>query len=257
MRGGLDRESRRSARATSIRATYNELLRGDGGVGRIAAHPLLLGFHRSEGRDGLDRSVHLASGTMCGWLSSPCLVGGAHMQGTLGIAGAAEAHGQGVGDTRPHPAARRGADLHHRHPRDERRAAPRCRRRPARSTPHPLLSRTRRSSPCESSTDRPTASSDSTAANGSQVSTASTRSGRADFYIVSGRPFEAGCQPWAFAGEVLEIDLDIHDGFARVFETWWDIFRKGLERMQRLGRIDSSAGHLRSFATTPADTDAS
>jgi AcrR family transcriptional regulator len=116
----------------------------------------------------------------------------------------------------------------------------------------------------------------------------------ADFYVLSGRPFEAGCSLGSLAGEILKTDLDVHDQLTRVFEQWRDIFREGLERMQRLGRIDPSADparlahmfvaayqggmllaqvardiaplrdalyaavdHLRTFATTPGDADAS
>lgn len=116
----------------------------------------------------------------------------------------------------------------------------------------------------------------------------------ADFYILSGHPFEYGCSLGSLAGEIVKTDLDVHDQLARVFEQWRDIFREGLERMQRLGRIDSSADpvrlaheflaayqggmllaqvagdiaplrdslsaavdHLRTFATTPDDADAS
>ena len=67
----------------------------------------------------------------------------------------------------------------------------------------------------------------------------------ADFYILSGRPFEDGCSLGSLAGEIVKTDLDIHDQLARVFEQWRDIFREGLERMQRLGRIDSSADPVR------------
>src|SRR3954471_20438421 len=63
----------------------------------------------------------------------------------------------------------------------------------------------------------------------------------ADFYILSGRPFEDGCSLGALASEIIKTDLDIHDRLASAFEQWTDIFRKGLERMQQLGRIDASA----------------
>jgi AcrR family transcriptional regulator len=116
----------------------------------------------------------------------------------------------------------------------------------------------------------------------------------ADFYVLSGRPFEGGCSLGALASEIVKTDLDVHDQLARVFEQWRDIFREGLERMQRLGRIDASADpvrlahmlvaayqggmllaqiardiaplrdslyaavdHLRTLATTPAGTDPS
>jgi AcrR family transcriptional regulator len=67
----------------------------------------------------------------------------------------------------------------------------------------------------------------------------------ADFYILSGRPFEDGCSLGSLAGEIVKTDLDIHDRLAGVFEQWRDIFREGLERMQRLGRIDASADPAR------------
>jgi AcrR family transcriptional regulator len=67
----------------------------------------------------------------------------------------------------------------------------------------------------------------------------------ADFYILSGRPFQDGCSLGALASEIVKTDLDVHDQLARVFEQWRDIFREGLERMQRLGRIDVSADPVR------------
>jgi AcrR family transcriptional regulator len=63
----------------------------------------------------------------------------------------------------------------------------------------------------------------------------------ADFYVLSGRRFEDGCSLGSLAGELVKADVGIHDQLARVFEQWRDVFREGLERMQRLGRIDSSA----------------
>jgi AcrR family transcriptional regulator len=114
----------------------------------------------------------------------------------------------------------------------------------------------------------------------------------ADFYILSGRPFEDGCSLGSLASEIVKTDLDVHDQLAGAFEQWSDIFRGGLERMRRLGRIDASADptrlarmflaayqggmllaqvagdiaplrdalyaavdHLRTFATTPDDAD--
>lgn len=67
----------------------------------------------------------------------------------------------------------------------------------------------------------------------------------ADFYVLSGRPFEDGCSLGSLASEIIKTDLDIHDQLARAFEEWRDIFREGLERMQRLGRIDASADPVR------------
>jgi AcrR family transcriptional regulator len=62
-----------------------------------------------------------------------------------------------------------------------------------------------------------------------------------DFFVHSGRPFEGGCSLGSLASEVFKTDLDVHDQLASVFEQWVDIFREGLERMQRLGRLDASA----------------
>jgi AcrR family transcriptional regulator len=67
----------------------------------------------------------------------------------------------------------------------------------------------------------------------------------ADFYVLSGRPFEDGCSLGSLASEIVKTDLDVHDQLASVFEQWRDIFRKGLERMQQLGRIDASADPVR------------
>ncbi|WP_026851139.1 TetR/AcrR family transcriptional regulator [Glaciibacter superstes] len=67
----------------------------------------------------------------------------------------------------------------------------------------------------------------------------------ADFYILSGRPFEDGCGIGSLASEIIKTDLDIHDHLALVFEQWRDIFRDGLERMQQLGRIDASVDPVR------------
>jgi AcrR family transcriptional regulator len=63
----------------------------------------------------------------------------------------------------------------------------------------------------------------------------------ADFFVLSGRPFEAGCSLGSLASEIVKSDLDVHDELAHVFEQWRDVFRTGLERMQQLGRINDSA----------------
>jgi len=67
----------------------------------------------------------------------------------------------------------------------------------------------------------------------------------ADFYVLSGRPFEDGCSLGSLASEIVKTDLDVRDQLAGVFEQWREIFRKGLERMQELDRIDSSADPVR------------
>lgn len=66
-----------------------------------------------------------------------------------------------------------------------------------------------------------------------------------DFYALSGRPFEDGCSLGALASEIVKTDLDVRDELARVFEEWRNIFREGLDRMQRLGRIDAAADPAR------------
>ena len=71
----------------------------------------------------------------------------------------------------------------------------------------------------------------------------------ADFYVLSGRPFEAGCSLGSLASEVIKGDLDVHTELAHAFDEWSDIFCEGIRRMQQAGRIDTSAdpgqlGHM-------------
>lgn len=61
-----------------------------------------------------------------------------------------------------------------------------------------------------------------------------------DFFAHSGRPFEGGCSLGSLASEIFKSGLDVHEQLARVFEQWVDIFREGLEGMQRRGRLDAS-----------------
>ena len=63
----------------------------------------------------------------------------------------------------------------------------------------------------------------------------------ADFYILSGRPFQNGCSLGSLAGELIKTDLDIHDALASAFQRWREIFTGGLARMQTLGRLQPSA----------------
>ena len=63
----------------------------------------------------------------------------------------------------------------------------------------------------------------------------------ADFYVHSGHPFQDGCSLGSLASEIVKTDLDVHDQLARVFEQWHAIFCDGLQQMQRLGRINSTA----------------
>ncbi len=67
----------------------------------------------------------------------------------------------------------------------------------------------------------------------------------ADFYVLTGRPFEDGCSLGSLAGELIKSDLDVHDALAHAFQQWRDIFAEGLERMQQQGRISSSAEPVR------------
>jgi TetR/AcrR family transcriptional repressor of nem operon len=49
----------------------------------------------------------------------------------------------------------------------------------------------------------------------------------------------------SLAGEIVKTDLDVHAELANAFERWRDIFRDGLERMRRLGRISAEADPTR------------
>ena len=46
----------------------------------------------------------------------------------------------------------------------------------------------------------------------------------ADFFVVSGRPFENGCSLGSLASEIVKTDLDVGDDLTRVFAEWRDIF---------------------------------
>jgi AcrR family transcriptional regulator len=67
----------------------------------------------------------------------------------------------------------------------------------------------------------------------------------ADFYVLSGRPFQDGCSLGSLAGELIKSDLGIHDALAGAFEQWRGIFVQGLSQMQELGRLDPSADPAR------------
>lgn len=67
----------------------------------------------------------------------------------------------------------------------------------------------------------------------------------ADFYVLTGRPFQDGCSLGSLAGELIKTDLDIHDALAHAFEQWRDMFVEGLERMQKLERLSPSADPVR------------
>ncbi|MFC7656437.1 TetR family transcriptional regulator C-terminal domain-containing protein [Pseudonocardia benzenivorans] len=43
------------------------------------------------------------------------------------------------------------------------------------------------------------------------------------------------------ASEIIKTDLDVHDELASAFDQWRDIFRDGIARMRRLGRLRAGA----------------
>ncbi len=63
----------------------------------------------------------------------------------------------------------------------------------------------------------------------------------ADFYVRYERAYQEGCSLGSLASEIIKTDLDVHDELASAFDQWRDIFRDGIERMQRLGRISAEA----------------
>jgi len=63
----------------------------------------------------------------------------------------------------------------------------------------------------------------------------------ADFYVLSGRPFEDGCSLGSLASEIIKTDLGVHDELANAFDQWRNIFCNGIEEMQRSGRITGQA----------------
>lgn len=67
----------------------------------------------------------------------------------------------------------------------------------------------------------------------------------ADFYIAYERAYQEGCSLGSLASEIIKTDLDVHGELADAFEQWRDIFRDGLQRMQRLGRISADADPAR------------
>jgi TetR/AcrR family transcriptional regulator, transcriptional repressor for nem operon len=63
----------------------------------------------------------------------------------------------------------------------------------------------------------------------------------AGFYIAYEHSYQEGCSLGSLASEIIKTDLDVRTELANAFEQWRDIFRDGLERMQRLGRIGAEA----------------
>ena len=67
----------------------------------------------------------------------------------------------------------------------------------------------------------------------------------AGFYIAYEHSYQEGCTLGSLASEIIKTDLDVHAELANAFEQWRDIFRDGLGRMQKLGRISAQADPTR------------
>jgi TetR/AcrR family transcriptional regulator, transcriptional repressor for nem operon len=67
----------------------------------------------------------------------------------------------------------------------------------------------------------------------------------ADFYVAYEHSYQEGCSLGSLAGEIIKTDLDVRAELANAFEQWRDIFRDGLERMRKLGRISAEADPTR------------
>ncbi|GAA3840806.1 TetR/AcrR family transcriptional regulator [Streptomyces chiangmaiensis] len=63
----------------------------------------------------------------------------------------------------------------------------------------------------------------------------------ADFYVGYERSYQEGCSLGSLASEIIKTDLDVHEQLAAAFDQWRNIFRDGLQRMQRLGRLSADA----------------
>jgi AcrR family transcriptional regulator len=61
----------------------------------------------------------------------------------------------------------------------------------------------------------------------------------ADFYVGYEHAYQEGCSLGSLASEIIKTDLDVHDELASAFDQWRDIFRDGIERMQKLRRISA------------------
>lgn len=63
----------------------------------------------------------------------------------------------------------------------------------------------------------------------------------ADYYVGYERAYQEGCSLGSLASEIIKTDLDVHDELAAAFEQWRDLFRDGLEDMQRRGVLSEEA----------------
>ncbi|TDV49800.1 TetR/AcrR family transcriptional regulator [Actinophytocola oryzae] len=67
----------------------------------------------------------------------------------------------------------------------------------------------------------------------------------ADYYIAYEHSYREGCSLGSLASEIIKTDLDVRTELATAFEQWRDVFRDGLERMRRLGRLSAEADPTR------------
>src|ERR1700742_1125507 len=61
----------------------------------------------------------------------------------------------------------------------------------------------------------------------------------AGFYIAYEHSYQEGCSLGSLASEIIKTDLDVRTELASAFQQWRDIFRDGLERMRKSGRISA------------------
>jgi AcrR family transcriptional regulator len=67
----------------------------------------------------------------------------------------------------------------------------------------------------------------------------------ADYYVAYERACQEGCILGSLASEIIKTDLDVHEQLASAFDQWRDIFRDGLQQMQRLSRLSADADPTR------------
>jgi AcrR family transcriptional regulator len=63
----------------------------------------------------------------------------------------------------------------------------------------------------------------------------------AGYYVAYEHSYQEGCSLGSLASEIIKTDLDVRTELAAAFDQWRDVFRGGLERMQRLNRINAEA----------------
>lgn len=67
----------------------------------------------------------------------------------------------------------------------------------------------------------------------------------AAYYVAYEHSYQEGCSLGSLASEIIKTDLDVRTELTNAFDQWRDIFRDGLERMRRLGRISAEADPTR------------